>query len=224
MPNLMATATNFPRRISMYVPAMQYSADVNYNGETRVNFGAPAAANTTVVLNAGSVAAGTQIDLSGVVATPDPYGRNITVVAGAAMSTAVIVYGFDYLGQGIAEGFTMNGTTPVVGNKAFKSFSYVTYTATATTLSIGLGSKLGLPYKALRCVYEVANGVLNTAGTFVGPSLIDPQTLTTLDPRGVYTPTVPMNSANIISAAFNMLNDVNTSNHGGLHGIQHAAA
>jgi hypothetical protein len=43
MPNLMANATNFPRRINNYVPAMQYSADVNYNGETRVSFGAPLA-------------------------------------------------------------------------------------------------------------------------------------------------------------------------------------
>jgi hypothetical protein len=33
-----------------------------------------------------------------------------------------------------------------------------------------------------------------------------------------------MNGVNIISAAFNMLNDVNTANHGGLHGIQQAAA
>ncbi len=224
MPNLMATATNFPRRISMYVPAMQYSADVNYNGETRVNFGAPAAASATAVLNAGSVAAGTQIDLSGVVATPDPYGRNITVVAGAAMSTTIVVYGFDYLGQGVAEGFTMNGTTPVVGNKAFKSFSYVTYTATATTLSIGLGVKLGLPYKSIRCVYEIANGLLVAAGTLQAPSLVDPATLSSLDPRGLYTTTTTMNGANLINAAFNMLNDVNTSNHGGLHGIQHAAA
>ena len=45
MPNLMAMPTNFPRRINIYVPAMAYSADVNYNGETRVNFGAPPAAN-----------------------------------------------------------------------------------------------------------------------------------------------------------------------------------
>ena len=37
-----------------------------------------------------------------------------------------IVFGWDYLGQPIAESLTLNGTTPVVGNKAFKSFNYVT--------------------------------------------------------------------------------------------------
>ena len=68
MPNLMATPTNFPRRINTYVPAMAYSADVNFNGETRVNFGAPLAAVTTSILNAASIAAGTQVDLSGVAA------------------------------------------------------------------------------------------------------------------------------------------------------------
>jgi hypothetical protein len=33
-----------------------------------------------------------------------------------------------------------------------------------------------------------------------------------------------MNGANIISAVFNMANDVNTANNGGLHGIRQAAA
>jgi hypothetical protein len=55
-------------------------------------------------------------------------------------------------------------------------------------------------------------------------SLIDPATLTTSDPRGAYTTTTTMNGANIISGVFNMANDVNTVNHGGLHGLQHAAA
>lgn len=224
MPNLMPNPTNFPRRINSYVPAMLYSADVNYNGETRVNFGAPAAANATSIANALSIATGTQLDLSAVTAVPDTYGRNIQVVAGAANTTAVVVYGWDYLGQPIAESLTLNGTTPVVGNKAFKSFSIATYTAAATTLSIGTGGKLGLPYKAIRAVYEIANGVLAAAGTLQAPSLVDPATNVTTDPRGMYTPTTALNGSTIISAAFNMLNDVNTANNGGLHGIRHAAA
>ena len=48
MPNVMPVlATNFPRRINMYVPAMQYAMDVNINGACRVNFGAPLAASLT---------------------------------------------------------------------------------------------------------------------------------------------------------------------------------
>src|SRR5580765_6019960 len=176
MPNIMAIGTNFPRRINTYCPAMAYSADVNYNGETRVNFGAPLAASATSLLNAGSIATGTQVDLSGVAAIADPFGRNIVVVAGAANAMPVVVYGWDYLGQPIAESLTLNGTTPVVGNKCFKSLNYMTYTAAATTVSVGTGVKLGLPYKAIRAVYEIGNGVVAAAGTLQAPSLVDPQT------------------------------------------------
>ena len=223
MPNLMANATNFPRRINMYVPAMAYSADVNYNGETRVNFGAPAAASTTAILNAGSMTGVTSIDLSSA-SIADAYGRCIQVVASGANATVVTINGWDYLGQPLAESLTLNGATPVVGNKAFKSFSNVTITAAATTLSIGTGVKLGLPYKAIRAVYEIGNGALAAAGSLQAPSVVDPATATTTDPRGLYTTTTTMNGANIISAAFNMLNDVNTANNGGLHGIRQAAA
>jgi len=223
MPNLMANATNFPRRINAYVPAMAYSADVNYNGETRVNFGAPAAATTTAILNAGSMTGVTSIDLSSA-SIADAYGRCIQVAASGANATVVTINGWDYLGQPLAESLTLNGATPVVGNKAFKSFSNVTITAAATTLSIGTGVKLGLPYKAIRAVYEIGNGALAAAGSLQAPSVVDPATATTTDPRGLYTTTTTMNGANIISAAFNMLNDVNTANNGGLHGIRQAAA
>lgn len=224
MPNLMAIGTNFPRRINNYVKAMAYSSDVNYNGATRVNFGAPAAANATALLNALSVAAGASADLSGIAAIADPFGRNLTLVASGAYATPIIVFGWDYLGQPIAESFTMNGAVPVVGNKCFKALNYFTYTAGAVTISIGTGVKLGLPYKTLRVGYEIGNGVVVAAGTLQAPSLVDPQTNVTTDPRGAYTTTTAMNGANIISASCDCVNDVNTSNNGGLHGLQQAAA
>lgn len=225
MPNLMANATNFPRRANNYVPGMQYSADVNYNGETRVNFGAPLAAVANALANAISIATAGSADLSGVAAFPELYGRNITVVASGAATSNVTVLGWDYLGQPVAESFTLTGATPIAGNKCFKSFASMTFGATGgTTINIGTGGKLGLPYKTLRAVYEIANGALVAAGTLQAPSLVDPATVTTTDPRGAYTPTTALNGVNIITAVFNMANDVNTSNRGGLHGIQHAAA
>jgi hypothetical protein len=64
---------------------------------------------------------------------------------------AFTVNGYDYLGQPVAEQFTLNGSTPVVGNKCFKSFNYASFAAAAgVTVNIGTGVKLGLPYKALR--------------------------------------------------------------------------
>jgi hypothetical protein len=225
MTNVMPIGTNFPRRINMYVPGMQYCADVNYNGESRVNFGAPAAAVANSILNAQSINVAGSTDLSSVAAVPEPFGRNLVVVASGAATSNVTVFGYDYLGQPIAESFTLNGATPVVGNKCFKAPSSVTFGLTAgTTINIGTGVKLGLPYKAVRAIYEIANGVLAAAGTLQAASLVDPQTNVTTDPRGAYTTTTTMNGANIISGVFNMLNDVNTSNRGGLHGLQQAAA
>ena len=94
-------------------------------------------------------------------------------------------------------------------------------TATAgITVNIGTGAGLGLPYKAIRAGYEIANGVVAAAGTLTAGALTDPQTATTADPRGTYTTTTTMNGTNIISAAFDFVNDVNTSNNGGLHGLR----
>lgn len=226
MPNIMPNPTNFPRRMNMYVPAMAYSADVNYNGETRVNFGAPAAASATSILSGQSIAAAnTGFDVSSNTAIADLYGRNLTVIASGAATSNVTVYGWDYLGQPMVESFTLNGAASVVGNKAFKYLNYVAWGLTAgTTINLGTGVKLGLPYKTIRVGYEIGNGALAAAGTLQAPSTTDPATSTTTDPRGMYTTTTTMNGANIISAVFNMLNDVNTSNRGGLHGIAHVAA
>lgn len=208
----------------MYVPAMAYSADVNFNGETRVNFGAPAAANATYIVSGQSIAANnTNFDVSSIVAVPDTYGRNVQVVASGAATSTVTINGWDYLGQPISETLTLNGATPVLGNKAFKYFNFLAWTLTAgTTINVGLGAKLGLPYKAIRAIYEIGNGALAAAGTLQAPSVTDPQTATTTDPRGMYTTTTTMNGTNIISGVFNMLNDVNTANNGGLHGLRAA--
>ena len=225
MPNVMPNPTNFPRRINNYVPAMQYSADVNYNGATRVSFGAPLAANPTLVTSATSIATAGTTDLSGVTPFPETYGRTITIVASAASAVAVLLNGWDYLGQPIQEQLTLNGATPVAGKKAFKAFNnMVTSVNSAVTVNIGSGAALGLPYRAYRASYELANGVLAAAGTLVAGALTDPQTATTADPRGIYTPTTTLNGTNILSAVFDFANDVNTANNGGLHGIRQFAA
>ena len=226
MPNIMPVGTNYPRRINMYVPSMQYAMDVSINGACRVNFGAPLAANANLVGNAISIAATGNTDLSGVVPFPEPFGRTVTIVASGAAAGTVTLSGWDYLHQPISETFTLNGATPVVGKKAFKDFNVlINNTATGgVTVNIGSGAALGLPYKAIRAAFEVGNGVSAAAGTLVAGALTDPQTATTGDPRGTYTPTTALNGANIISAVIDFVNDVNTSNNGGLHGIRQFAA
>src|SRR4051812_22527324 len=126
MPNIMTNPSFFPVRVNDYVAAMQYSSDVNYNAATRVSFGIPAANNATLVANALSIAVATSVDLTAVPQFPEVYGRNITLVASGASTASVTVNGWDHLGQPISETFTANGTTPVVGSKAFKTFRAAT--------------------------------------------------------------------------------------------------
>lgn len=226
MPNVMTDPTFFPRRINMYVPAMAYSSDVNWNGVTRINFGAPAAANATAIANAQSIAVAGSFDVSATGTIADKYGRTLSIVGSGATTASVSAVGLDYLGQPVMETFTLNGATPVAGKKAFKTVSAIVVNTTtgATTVNLGTGAGLGLPYKALRAEWETANGAIVTAGTLTAPVLTDPQTATAGDPRGTYAPTTTMNGTNIITAAFSFVNDVNTANNGGLHGIRHVAS
>jgi len=219
--------TNFPRRINMYVPAMQYASDVNMYSKTRISFGAPSAPVTNNILNAQSVAAAVTVDLSANVNAQnifEPFGRTIQFICNAANATVAIVRGADYLGQAVTANVTLTGTVAVETKKAFKYVDSVTLALSAGgTVSMGWGTALGLPYKALRVEAEIANGLaVGTTGTFTAPQLSDPATATTSDPRGLFKPTTALNGANIISAIFDFANDVNSNVNGGLHGIRQA--
>jgi hypothetical protein len=222
----MTNPSFFPIRVNEYVPAMQYSADVNYNAATRVSFGSPVANNATLVANAISIAAATSADLTSIAQFPETYGRCLSVVASGAATSTLTINGWDYLGQPISELITLTGATPVVGNKAFKTFRQVVINTTtaATTVNIGSGAKFGLPFKAIRCQFEVANGVLAAAGTLQAASLVDPPTATTTDPRGLYTPTTTPNGTTAIDATFDFINDVSATGRGGLMGLPHFAS
>ncbi len=226
---VMPSPTFFPRRINMFVEGMQFADEVNCNGPTRVPFGAPLAANATNIFNASALNAGavTTLDGTGVQNAQlidAPWGRVLQVTASTTNTTVVSIYGADYLGQNIREDVTLNGAVAVFTKKAFKYVDTVVCPAAATTISVGWGTALGLPYKTLRVEYEYANGLVVAAGTLVAAVLTDPQTATTGDPRGTYVPTTALNGVNVISAVFDCNNDVNTLYHGGLHGVKQFAA
>jgi hypothetical protein len=210
------------RRYNSYVPSCGYACDVIHGAPYQVDFGTPAAAVATGILNATSIA--TAVDTNTFVAdTADaPFGRNITVVASGAATSNVTVYGKDYLGQPMTESFTLNGNTPVVGRKAFKWVDRITAGVTAaTTINVGFGSRVGLPYRMSQVIAEHANGAGAAVGTLTAPDLTDPQTSTTLDPRGLYTPTTALNGSNRILATFVPYNVLNANGNGGLFGIRH---
>lgn len=101
----------------------------------------PLAATSARILNAGNLDGTTISTFAG---QPD-FPRNVQIVASGATTSNVVINGTDIRGQSISETLALNGTTPVVGAKAFKTVtSIVKPTVGATTLSVGIGVKLGL--------------------------------------------------------------------------------
>jgi hypothetical protein len=201
------------RRYSTYVPACAYAADVIHGAAYEVDFLTPIAAVATGILNAVAGTSGTAMTTFGTDTADAPFGRNVTVGAGGNHT----VVGKDYLGQAMTEVIAASGT----GNKAFKWIDSITPAFTGN-VSAGFGSKLGLPYRMSNVMEETANGAEATVGTFVAGVLTDPQTSTTGDPRGTYTPSTTLNGSNRILAKFLPYNVLNTNGNGGLYGIAHA--
>ena len=188
-------AIPFMRGINHYVPNMQYASNVDVTGAVEVFLGNPVAAAAAGILSAQSIAAavntttfaGTYNDnVMGI------YGRNVTVVASGAATSTVTVRGFDYLGQPMTETLTLNGATAVLGVKMFRYVTRVEAGVTAaTTINVGWGDRLGLPYRAVNTVLEkeLVSGAAPTAGALVaGPLVATAVSATTVDPRGYYTP------------------------------------
>jgi hypothetical protein len=151
-----------------------------------------------------------------------PFGRNVTVVADGAATSTVTVDGWDYLGQPMRETLTLNGTTTVNGVKAFKYFENVSWGATAgRTINVGFGGRFGVPFKTSNVVNEQAAGAAAAAGTLTAGSRTDPQTATTNDPRGLYTPTTTPNGTTDISFFIIVDDFINAAGNGGIYGIKH---
>lgn len=225
-----------PRRINRYTPAMAYHAGLVHAAPFEVDFGAPAVASATAIVNAVTVTGGVTIttfltdNVDPVVAATSvefPYGpgfgRALQIVFSAAGTPAVNFFGRDYLGQPMRETLTGNGTTPVLGNKAFKWLDQITVASGVTgTINVGTQNRLGLPFCMSNVISEQLDGVrVATLGTLVTPSRVDPQTAITNDPRGVYTPNSTLNGTARLKAVFLPDPSLNANDRGGLHGLQH---
>jgi hypothetical protein len=228
--------TSYLRGMNYYVPAMTGDTQFDDAGYGFVDFGTPnlAVADAIVALGAASTTygiGGTAFNgsVNSVAAgftrtdgqlTDVPWGRGLTLVASGANTNAVVINGYDYLGQPIQKSYALNGTTPVPVPVAFKWINTVVIPA-GTTVSVGFSDVLGLPFKTDSVVSEFVDGGLGTLGTLVGPVLTDPATNATGDPRGTYDQQTALNGVKQIRVLAHANSWVNASGNGGLHGIRH---
>ena len=113
---------------------------------------APAAVSDTAVLASTPLTAGAQTITTGIT-NPDVV-RNVVVKGAIAASAGnVTVTGTDYAGNSLTEIIALSGTTAVAGAKAFATVTGIDLPVSAGAgdgVSVGVGSKLGLPYTLAR--------------------------------------------------------------------------
>lgn len=216
-------------RYNAYVPACSYAMDAVHGQTYHVYFGTPAVSAADNILNDQSIATAATVlaasMVSGSTTSDARFGRNIRVIASGAATSTVTVNGWDYLGQPMTETLTLNGANSVVSTKAFRYLRSIVFGATSgTTVDVGWGARFGVPYVVTHCLGETADGVAAAAGTLTAGIRTDPQTATTTDPRGLYTPTTTPDAAKRLRAFFLISNYINASGNGGLHGIKHYSA
>lgn len=121
---------------------------------TKMDFGAPVAADPDAVATAQAVAGAGNLTLDGAlvvggVATLDvPRAVDIVSTAAGDTTQTATVIGTDVYGAALVEAIAFNGVTPVNGKKAFKTITQIAVdSALAGNASAGSADILGLPYK-----------------------------------------------------------------------------
>lgn len=221
-------ATYYPRGVNNYVEGAQYHSEVSSNSQARARLGAPPAANPAGYFTGVSVATAL-VGYNTFAAAYLPsyqsngiclYGRGVSVTASGAYTGTVIIHGRDYLGQPMSESLAANGTTQVNGKKAFGYIDSVDVptAAAGVTINVGWTDVLGLPFNSRALVNETVNFVATAnPGTFLSSNIASPQTLTSADPRGTYTPAAA--NATNGSNAYQLLLMVDKAN---LYGVRHS--
>lgn len=177
----------------------------------RVDFGAPLAASATAVIATQALATTTLYSFTAAqiaTATLD-VPRTLAVKSSTTDTTQTItVRGYDEYGVAVSEAFALNGTTAVVGKKAFKQvISLQSDIALAGTISVGTNAGgLGLPYYLPAqtgsgigsILKESQDGATPTAGVPIG-GVLTKATATTGDVRGTITPNVAPDGTKVYS-------------------------
>lgn len=185
---------------------------VRWGAGSLQGFTAPTAAATNNICAAQAISGAVNANIngslaSGGVATLD-VPRSLQMASSNAGDTTqtVTVRGTDTVGRAVTETRTLNGTTAVNFQKAFKTVTRVSVSAAMTgNLTVGTNNRLGVPARIR--VGDVlllkVNDAVPEAGTIVAGDTATP-TATTGDPCGTIQPTTAPNGTNVYTALINV--------------------
>ena len=189
-----------------------YSGDAQYNAANsskrgipmsqllKVSLGTPIVADPDGICASQAVAGAADLTIDGALASGGAVTldvpRTLVVDADGAATAVLTITGTDAYGEALVENITLNGTTAVVGLKAFKTITTVASSAATTgNVFVGTEDTLGLPYRvdAGGLVMAWTDSTLDLTssavlGTFVPAVTTDPATAITGDVRGTYNP------------------------------------
>lgn len=177
---------------------------------TLVDLGSPALAVVNNICAAQAIAGAVNAVINGALASNGAVTmdqpRNVQATSSNAGDTTqtVIFTGKDEYGVTMTEKLSLNGTSAVLGNKAFASVSQAAVSASlAGNLTAGTGAKLGLPI-ALAAVGDVIreeqDGATASAGTIVAAVQTLPSNVTG-DVRGTYVTNAAMDGSKAFQLA-----------------------
>lgn len=184
-----------------------------------ISLGAPAVADVDGICAAQAIAGAANALINGALASGGAVtldvARGLQVDSSDAGDTTqtVTITGTDVYGQAMQETIALNGTTDVLGLKAFKTVTQVAVSAVmAGNLTVGTTKKIGLPYRPV--VGGFIRGRLGEdsadAGTYAAP-IRTTSTATTADVRGTYLPAGTLDGTNVYTVAIAVQNGPNDS-------------
>ncbi len=125
----------------------QYGAIASFDADGIVSSYVTTGAYTNMLTNTASVCKGALVSSALASTVTFDVPRNVIVTASQAEAKNLYVYGQDEYGDDMVETILVSGSAVTSGKKAFKVITKLQTTgAWATTISIGSGNRIGLPF------------------------------------------------------------------------------
>lgn len=144
--------SNNPKRTNTIKTDIGKSIEMNDVAHIQITAASAIVGNSVGVLAATALTAAAQAIKTNI--TNPTIPRNIRIIGNVAgIAGNVTIKGTNYSNESISEVIALNGLTAVDGVKAFKTVTEIDLpiqTAAGNTVSVGVGEKLGLPYKLTR--------------------------------------------------------------------------